>query len=185
MSDEQIIQHGAPTLAGLKTGNIFNCSYDDKDLLMKEIRRTNKQLRKKGLCIIPLRFSEHRALIYIYRPSSLSKDLSDVRAKDILRTAGYSASQNAAEYIQELTKRLKTAKREDFPHEIGLFLSYPPEDVDGFINNHASNKCTGTWKVYGDVQTAKLTFARYEKATRIYQQCWDRGVSLQKLAIAK
>ncbi len=55
-------------------------------------------------------------------------------------------------------------EREDFPHEIGLFLSYPPEDVAGFIANHASlGKCTGTRKVYGDVQTAKITFARYEK----------------------
>lgn len=26
MSEEMIIRHGSPTLAGLKTGNLFNCS---------------------------------------------------------------------------------------------------------------------------------------------------------------
>ena len=25
-----------------------------------------------------------------------------------------------------------------FPHEIGLFLGYPPEDVSGFIENRAN-----------------------------------------------
>lgn len=31
MSDEMIIRHGSPTLAGLKTGNLFNCSYSGKN----------------------------------------------------------------------------------------------------------------------------------------------------------
>ena len=31
----------------------------------------------------------------------------------------------------------------EFPHEVGLFLSYPPEDVKGFIDHRANNfKCT-------------------------------------------
>ena len=48
-----------------------------------------------------------------------------------------------------LIERLQN--REDFPHEIGLFLSYPPEDVQGFIDNRAHNyKRICAWKVYGD-----------------------------------
>ncbi len=38
-----------------------------------------------------------------------------------------------------------------FPHEIGLFLGYPPEDVCGYIRNKGKcQKCTGHWQVYGD-----------------------------------
>ena len=37
----------------------------------------------------------------------------------------------------------------DFPHEIGLLLGYPPEDVSGFIENGGKNfLCSGYWKVY-------------------------------------
>ena len=37
----------------------------------------------------------------------------------------------------------------DFPHEIGLLLGYPPEDVIGFIENRGQNPLyIGYWKVY-------------------------------------
>ena len=51
---------------------------------------------------------------------------------------------------------------EAFPHEIGLFLSYPPEDVRGFIEHKGhESKCDGCWKVYGDAERAKKTFRTY------------------------
>ena len=46
----------------------------------------------------------------------------------------------------------------EFPHEIGLFLGYPPEDVQGFLENRLC-KCVGCWKVYGDEQAAQNGFA--------------------------
>ena len=36
MSEDLIIKHCAPTLAGLKTGNIFNASYESEDELGTE-----------------------------------------------------------------------------------------------------------------------------------------------------
>lgn len=48
--------------------------------------------------------------------------------------------------VSQLVRRLR--RQEDFPHEVGLFLSYPPEDVAGFIANNARRcKCAGLWKV--------------------------------------
>ena len=38
MSDEIIVRHGSPTLAGLKTGNLFNCPYSDKEELFQAIQ---------------------------------------------------------------------------------------------------------------------------------------------------
>ena len=73
----------------------------------------------------------------------------------------------------------------EFPHEVGLFLSYPPEDVKGFIENHAANaKCTGVWKVYGDERQARQTFDRYKKCTQTYCERWRSGVELDRLAVA-
>ena len=44
-----------------------------------------------------------------------------------------------------------------FPHEIGLFLGYPFEDVMGFIENKGENYlCSGCWKVYSCEQDARV-----------------------------
>ena len=73
----------------------------------------------------------------------------------------------------------------EFPHEVGLFLSYPPEDVKGFIDHRANNfKCTGPWKVYGDEEKARSLFAKYKKCTEIYCALWQSGSKLEQLAVA-
>ena len=38
MSAEYIIRHGAPTLAGLKTGNLFPCSFEDRMDFQEDLR---------------------------------------------------------------------------------------------------------------------------------------------------
>ena len=70
-------------------------------------------------------------------------------------------------------------------HEIGLFLGYPLEDVQGFIENCGKNyRLCGCWKVYGDPQAALRCFARYEKCARVYLQCYQNGHSLSRLTVA-
>ena len=74
---------------------------------------------------------------------------------------------------------------EEFPHEIGLFLGYPPEDVYGFIENKADGfKCVGCWKVYGDARAAQKTFARYKKCSDIYAVQYANGRSIERLTVA-
>ena len=64
--------------------------------------------------------------------------------------------------LEQLSDRL--CLEQEFPHEIGIFLGYPLEDVDGFITHQGENcKLCGCWKVYGNVEQARRTFASYEK----------------------
>ena len=73
----------------------------------------------------------------------------------------------------------------EFPHEVGLFLSYPPQDVRGFIENHAVNyKCAGLWKVYGDEALARRLFDKFRKCTDIYCALWRAGSGIDQLAVA-
>ena len=178
MPDELVIRHCSPTLAGLKTGNMFMCSYDDRKKLLCEICVLNKLLSKKGLRVIPLRFTESKALIYVFRPEKLEQDLKDPEAESVLRKNGYSCKSTSS-CITNLIRRLETC--DGFPHEIGLFLGYPPEDVNGFIENRKC-KLTGFWKVYGD---AEKTFAQYRKCMEVYYNCWCEGCPLEKLAVSK
>ena len=71
-----------------------------------------------------------------------------------------------------------------FPHEIGLFLGYPPADVDGFIHRHDECRLVGAWKVYSDVDRARLTFDRFKRCTRICLDRWQRGVPLERFTVA-
>ena len=48
--------------------------------LRQEVRRINRLLAGKGLCLLPLRFDGGRALLYLYRPSRLRQDLEDAEA---------------------------------------------------------------------------------------------------------
>lgn len=182
MSEEQLIKHCSPTLAGMKTGNIFVSVYSDIDEMRGYIRYWNSRLTKKGLRVLPLRFQDNRALIYVYRPRRLLSDLNDETACRLLCQYGY-AAKTPEHCIRHLMKRI--GEYAEFPHEIGLFLGYPPEDVCGFIENKAQNcKCVGCWKVYGDVEKAQKIFAQYKKCTDVYSYQYAKGKSIERLTIA-
>lgn len=182
MSEELIVRHCSPTLAGMKTGSLFSCRCTDKQELVMEIRSLNKRLVPKGLRVLPLRVWKGRALIYVYRPSGLQKDLDESQARELLEEYGYQP-EKADSCIIRLIARLQTA--EEFPHEVGLFLGYPPEDVKAFIRNKAENqKCVGCWKVYGDEEAAQKTFAKYKKCTDVYCTQWKNGKSIDRLTVA-
>lgn len=183
MSDEMLVQYGSPTLAGIKTGNLFTCPFTDRVETMQEMRRLNRALVPRGLRILPLRYSAKRVLVYLYRPDRLEKDLSSREASELLERAGY-RHENANQCVIELIHRLNDLESE-FPHEIGLFLSYPPEDVRGFIDHReAGCKLIGTWRVYGDADRARKIFDRYRRCTESYCKQWSDGVPLVRLAVA-
>ena len=137
MSDDYLIRHCAPTLAGLKTASLFTCPYASRDALLDSVRQMNKRLKPKGLRMLPLRFSDKNALIYLYRPKMLTADLTDSAAAQILERCGYDTG-SCEKCVVRLVQKLR--QQEAFPHEIGLFLGYPPEDVCGFME-HGPDCC--------------------------------------------
>ena len=134
---------------------------------------------KKGVKAALLSYRGGRALIYLYRPAYLERDIRRTEAAKILSPCGYDCADSQA-CVERLQSRI--AQTEDFPHEIGLFLSYPPEDVRGFIDHRDTGcKLVGFWRVYGDEEYARKTFDRYRKCTRIYSDLWQKGRSLDQL----
>lgn len=59
-----------------------------------------------------------KALIYVYRKSRLEKELQGRETSEFLASYGYEEF-TAAYAIARLRERF--SKREDFPHEIGVF----------------------------------------------------------------
>ncbi len=179
--EEALVRMGAPTLAGIKTGSLFPYYYESRETVGKEISRLNRLLIPRGLRLILLRLTERSALLYLFRPSELEKDLGDRAAGELLRCAGYPGAGCGA-CLCHLLKRFHSG--EEFPHEIGLFLSYPPEDVKGFLLDRDNYKAICLWKVYGDEDKARNMCARYKKCTECYCRMWKKGRRLEQLAVA-
>lgn len=183
MSEEMMIIQCSPTLAGLKTGSMFCCKYESKNEVFDFIRCMNKRLVPKGLRMIPLKCENQRVVFYVYRPKKLKNDLNDHSAQQILRNHEYPL-ECPQKCVIKLQQRLCAAG--GFPHEVGLFLGYPSEDVEGFIANNAKcAKCVGCWKVYGDEEKAKKTFAAYKKCSLIYLDIYKKRNSIDKLIVKR
>ena len=180
MSNEMLIRCCAPTMASLKTGNMFNCPFAGKEEMIAELRRLNQVLGPKGLRVLPLRWNEGRALVYLYRPKMLEKDLRSDLAARLLAECGYTCG-NPGRCVAQLIARLRN--RQGFPHEVGLFLGYPPADVDGFMHRKHACKLSGIWKVYDDVESASRQFARCKRCTEVYLRRYRQGDSLEKLTV--
>ena len=87
MSEDLLIRHCSPTLAGIKTGNLFSCACPSRKDLTRDLCRLNKKLVPRGIRILPLRVRKGRALIYAYRHNALESDLTDYRRR-VLAGAG-------------------------------------------------------------------------------------------------
>lgn len=120
--------------------------------------------------------------VYGMSPAAFLRAQKMHGAAGLLRREGYPC-ESCGKCLAVLARKLCSGG--DFPHEIGLFLSYPPEDVKGFIENRAANyKCCGMWKVYSDERKAKELFAKYKKCTDIYCERYRAGCRIDELAVA-
>ena len=89
MSEEELIDYAAPTLAGLKTGSLFTSKHTSDEEIRQDVRRLNRMLSPKGLVLVPMSKKNGRVLLYLYRKSRLDRDLLDEEAVKILRERGY------------------------------------------------------------------------------------------------
>ena len=180
--ERTLISQCAPTLASLKTGNLFSMAHTSIVALKSEISLWNNALKNKGITLCIMRHTKSTALIYVYRESALKSDLCKPDVRTYLRHHGYKLN-NINETLSNLQVRLMHS--DDFPHEIGLFLSYPIEDVTGFVcNNGANCNHCGYWKVYGDKTACLKKFKMYDKCRDVYLRLWGEGHSVLQLTVA-
>jgi hypothetical protein len=154
-----LARHCAPVLQGKKPAALFPKPAWWDALL--EGRTVAGNLR-----ILTLRRNK-TDLVFAYRLRLLSRTLESEKACTTLGGLGYPVE--AAEPGERTARCLAFLERrfvenEDFPHEAGFFLGYPPDDVVGFMR-HRGNHCKlcGVWKVYSDVPRAVALFAEYAK----------------------
>ena len=181
MVEGRIVEQCAPTLAGIKCGSLFrtNC---DIDGFASEVENLNSSLNPAGVMIATFRPSGCGTLVYVYRKDLLSRiRTSDKRSLSLLSSLGYDVD-STEELVDCLKEKVESIGC--VPHEIGLFLGYPYDDVVGFMENKGrSPKCMGCWKVYGSVKRAEELFQRYRTCRGLYTKLYQSGTPLRELAL--
>ena len=103
-----------------------------------------------------------------------------IAAAWLLTRAGYPAGGDLEALLAALSGRL--GQGGPFPHEVGLFLGYPPEDVEGFCRHGGRNyKLSGPWKVYGRVEEARARFRAFHRCRDALYRRVEEGRTLAQL----
>lgn len=182
MLDEFLIRYSAPTLAGLKTGSLFWYPCEGKEELERTVNKWSEIFHEKGLELTVMRKNGQRALLYVYRVDRLEQDLKRVKTCIMLSGAGY-AYKDTGQAVEILKGKIQGCR--NFPHEIGLFLGYPEDDVKGFMENRGKNcKCCGRWKVYSNEENAQKIFCKFKKCEMIYERLFLNGRPVRELIVA-
>jgi hypothetical protein len=174
--EQKLAYHTAPTLLGIKCANLISLGSSEFDLA-ENTERFNRRAASKGLKMKILCSCKSRVLILLYSENLLRGQLSKPESADILKKYGYGDSISLDSALDTLAKRIEQS--EDFPHEIGVFLGYPAEDIVGFIENRGSNfMLCGYWKVYGDAEKAQRTFNNYDKCRKFLCNKLNQGCDI-------
>ena len=144
--EKKLAFHTAPSLLGIKCASLFTLSRSEFDI-GGNARRFNRRAAARGLKIKVLREEcscAGRSLILVYSPKLLAARLSAPENRELLREYGYTDDMPLDECLERLSERTKC---DDFPHEIGIFLGYPAEDVrDSWRMAAAITSCAAAGK---------------------------------------
>ena len=166
--------HAAPMLAGPKPARLVSfrkSRFEDFDGLLASYQAC---FDCKGISFRRLAEGEESVLILFYRARALEAFLSSSEVRTLLDRYGYGKMASLAEMLSELKRRIQ--KRMAFPHEIGLFLGYPPEDVQGFIENGGQHFAySGYWKVYANEEETRRLFDLYTDCTHKFCRKLEEG----------
>ncbi|WP_297233970.1 DUF3793 family protein [uncultured Flavonifractor sp.] len=180
-----LIEHGSPTLAGLKPASLFRVQPEDEADFVAQFLSCRRELEGRGLVLTLLKGCRKTGayLVYLYRKAELEALLGRGEHADFLREMGYAPWKDSRGCLRQLAARL--CLEGEFPHEIGVFLGYPLADVKGFIRHKGKNfTLCGCWKCYGDPKEAARQFRRFKDCTSDYRRRFAHGATLRQLTVA-
>ncbi len=180
-----LVSQCAPTLAGVKPASLFRYQGSAPGEARRLAERWAQLLASRGLTLRVLKTCPvtGACMLLLYRPDRLERVLAERDNRRFLEAQGYPADADLSQLLEQLSRRL--CLEEGYPHEIGLFLGYPLEDVVGFIENRGRNfTCCGYWKAYGDPAAARRRFAQYRRCTALCNLRFRRGAAVTDLNAA-
>ena len=180
MNEFLLVNYASQTLANRKLANLFTFKNTHNIDMEKMVAEWNEILNKKNIYVEILNNKASSAQIYAYRPDKLTYVLNQTKVKNLLTGLGYKTN-DLDQCIRHLKYRFQ---KESFPHEIGIFLGYPYEDVVGFIENKGDKfLANGYWKVYAKKDEKIKLFETYNKIRKSYKRIYKSHGDLSRLCL--
>ena len=140
----------APLITGLKVSNLFQID-------SRHYKRLCEILDKSNFSFCGLGGRNGSVSLLIYQKEWLEQFLQQEEVRILMHRLGYRdlhlervLTKFRSRYIRYMQKK------QQFPHEMGVLLGYPPEDVEGFIIYEGKNSlCEGIGKC---MQNRKRSF---------------------------
>lgn len=151
--------HCGPVLKNVKASNAMNGKPGTWNRVWRSLKGT-------PISCIPLYIGKDKELLLFYRYDRLEEHLKKKENREFLNRFGY-LDVSVQAVLRKLRKRYEiyAKKQADFPHELGIVLEYPVEDVEDFIRYEGRNCLMERyWKVYHNVERAMAVFASYDAA---------------------
>ena len=175
--ENHLLYSVAPVLAGAKPSALISfkqCYHDVWSELKKHINKVF------GLFVIELYECKETFSVLVYNKEALTVRVRSHAAKEVLAKHGYYHNANIYTLLLCLKRRFNECK---FPHEIGVFLGYPPEDVDAFIEKCGKDYlCCRYWKVYHNEEKARETFHFIDQSKKMALSLLKQQMSLNQAA---
>ncbi|MCG8482738.1 MAG: DUF3793 family protein [Clostridia bacterium] len=157
-----LIFYSSQTIDGIKPATVISLAKTGKNEY-----RTFQEYKEKievdlDIKTFVLKERESSATIIIYNEDSLKDSLFENNNKAFLKRFGYTKCVTLKDYLNVLKTRFNLSNL--CPHEIGIFLGYPLNEIKTYINC-PNKECIfyGYWKVYHDIDLAKVIFRKYDK----------------------
>ncbi|MGG7097038.1 DUF3793 family protein [Clostridium sardiniense] len=154
----------APVVGGLKPSSTITLKKDSKEYLVWNNYKETF-LNKIGLKHVVLREDDKAIILLIYSEKNLEKFINNKETKEFLLKLEYNLQDNLGSILDKLVQRYN---RFHCPHELGVFLGIPLEDVIDFMEC-TTKKCLlcGYWKVFNNSDDALEIFNNYNRSKEL------------------
>lgn len=172
----QLALQCAPLITGLKVSNLLIISKGNEEVVKRILNRT-------GISYYRLIQTRTKTTFLLFRRNELEEFLSDENVRNVLMKAGYKSLQ-IGKILRTFSLRYEAYMQGDksFPHEMGLLLGYPVEDVVGFVENNGKNFLySGYWKVYENQKAKVKLFDKFKVAEETLIHLLSNGLSMSDI----
>lgn len=174
--ETQLALQCAPLITGLKVSNLLIISKGNEEVVKRILNRT-------GILYYRLIQTRTKTTFLLFRRNELEEFLSDENVRNVLMKAGYKSLQ-IDKILRTFSLRYEAYMQGDksFPHEMGLLLGYPVEDVVGFVENNGKNFLySGYWKVYENQKAKVKLFDKFKVAEETLIHLLSNGLSMSDI----
>lgn len=174
--ETQLALQCAPLITGLKVSNLLIIPKGNEEVVKRILNRT-------GISFYRLIQTRTKTTFLLFRRNELEEFLSDENVRNVFMKAGYKSLQ-IGKILRTFSLRYEAYMQGDksFPHEMGLLLGYPVEDVVGFVENNGKNFLySGYWKVYEHQKAKVKLFDKFKVAEETLIHLLSNGLSMSDI----